>query len=141
MENASKALLMAAEILLGVIFLSLFVFGYYGWERFAGEINTNLEQTEIQEFNAKFLKYNEKDNLTAHDVVTIVSMAHEYNVQIGDTGYPIEITGNAIRDISTVMADVSNYIKTNMDKLFKVVSITYNDYTKKVGKIEINKIP
>lgn len=140
MENASKALIMAAEILLGVIFLSLFVLAYFGWETFANKINTNLEQTEIQEFNDKFFAYEGKTNLTAHDVVTIVSLAHEYNNDIVDTSYQIKITGDAIRSIPKVMSNVSNYIKSNQDKRFKVVNITINDYTKKVEEIEIREI-
>ncbi len=54
MENASKALIMAAEILLGIILITIAVLGYTSWSEFSKNIHTNIENRNIQQFNTKF---------------------------------------------------------------------------------------
>ena len=54
MENASKALLMAAGVLIGILILSLAVFLFANFGSASAEINRQNEIKRINEFNAQF---------------------------------------------------------------------------------------
>lgn len=91
MENASKALLMAAGILIGILIISLMVVLFIS----STSVNKEYEQTKqsevVQQFNVNFTKFVGK-NLTIHDVVTICNFAKSNNVEIinGKTSEDIE---------------------------------------------------
>ena len=57
MENASKALIMAAEILIGVIIISIGVFLFSSLGKYSADITADLEETQIAKFNEQFLKF------------------------------------------------------------------------------------
>ena len=79
MENASKALIMAAGVLLGVMVISL---GTYLFSVFGGssrEISGQIEQNKISEFIVQFTKYLGIETLRVHDVVNIANLAMENN--------------------------------------------------------------
>ena len=48
MENASKALIMAAEILLGIILITILIGAYYAWNNLAKNINKNMKQQKYK---------------------------------------------------------------------------------------------
>ena len=79
MENASKALLMAAGVLIGVLILSLaaYLFVYFGST--SQQIHEQNEENQINEFNSKFTSYVGKDNITIYDVITVANLATENN--------------------------------------------------------------
>ena len=110
MENASKALIMAAEILFGTMFIAACVFAYYSWTNFSKGIDQNIEQTNINEFNSQFVVYDGRTDLTAHDVVTILNLIREYNLD-KDVGYTINVTGNAVTNINTVINDIPKFLR------------------------------
>ena len=80
MENASKALIMAAGILVGMLILALMVTLFAS----AGNLNKSYDQSreasKVQQFNVNFIKYIEKD-LTIHDVLTIYNFAKQSGIQ------------------------------------------------------------
>lgn len=138
MENASKALIMAAEILIGIILLSIFVLAFQSCGNFADRINDNIEITNIQEFNSKFTIYEEK-NLEIHDIISILNLVDEYNNQEDENGntrddyYKITIDGNArITKEDNIMDKYNQYG-------FTVKITEYNETTGLVKKIRINK--
>jgi len=79
MENASKALIMAGTILISIMVISL---GVYIINMF-GEYTARQEQEradkKIAEFNAQFLKYEGRDDITAQDIVTVANLAKANN--------------------------------------------------------------
>ncbi|MCI8700194.1 MAG: hypothetical protein HFJ47_02495 [Clostridia bacterium] len=79
MENASQALLIAAGILVGILILSLGVSLYMSLGGFAADTQAKMDQKNIQQFNEEFLKYDQKTNLTIHDVITARNKALEIN--------------------------------------------------------------
>ena len=79
MENASKALLMAASVLIGVLLMTLMIYMFYFSSNYSNKIEDNLEQRIIYQTNIKFQLYDEKTDLTAHDVQTIINMRDNYN--------------------------------------------------------------
>ena len=78
-ENLSRALMMAAEILIGILLLTIMVYIFSIGKEFTDTINDNIQLKAILEFNAKFEKYNQKQDLTAQDVVTLANMIKDYN--------------------------------------------------------------
>lgn len=79
MENAAKALLMAGEILIGMLLLFLLVYFSNMAYNFTSEIDKNIAKRQIQEFNAKFEIYNNKQDLNPQDVVTLSNIVKDYN--------------------------------------------------------------
>lgn len=93
MENASKALLMAATVLLGVMIISVGVVLFNSFSDFARDTTGKVEETRIAEWNQQYLKYYgqmtwEKEGkiksapiqVTAHEIMTVVNQARQNNV-------------------------------------------------------------
>ncbi len=78
MENAAKGLLMAGGMLLAVIVISLFIYGYTNVTHLA-EADQNKELLEeIQEYNQQYLAYN-KSAMYGTDVISILNLAISNN--------------------------------------------------------------
>lgn len=83
MENASRALIMAAGVLIGVLILTLMVVLFSSASSFSKEYDETKHEESVQRFNAYFLKYIGVDKkLTIHDVVTICNYADKYGVEV-----------------------------------------------------------
>ncbi len=78
MENASNALLMAAEVLIGVMIISLAVYLFHSFADYSREMNIKMEATILDEFNNQFLKYTDT-NVTLHDILGLASLAKKYD--------------------------------------------------------------
>lgn len=104
MENASKALLMAATVLIGVLILTTMIVLFTTFGELGREYNARQQTKSIQQFNAQFIKY-ERGNLKAQDVITIVNMVKEWN----STGTNENITCDAKADYYFLM-DKNNEI-------------------------------
>ena len=79
MENASKALLMAAGILMGILVLSLIVYIY---ATFSDNTQKNIKQMELNyltAFNSKYLSYDGREDLTYYDIANVATMARNDN--------------------------------------------------------------
>lgn len=84
MENASKALLMAATILISVMLVSLATYLFATFGNYSKNINDNINQKTKQEFNAQFTKYETSETgepCTVYDIVTIINLAKNCNDQ------------------------------------------------------------
>lgn len=92
MENASKALIMAASVLLGLMIISVGVVLFKSFGGFSREITNEIQKKQIAEFNTQFLKYegksfnnetkqNEIIKITTHDIVTLANLAQKNNIE------------------------------------------------------------
>lgn len=85
MENASKALIMAGGVLIGVLILSLAVYLFADFGSTSAEVTKQNEQKQITEFNSKFTAYEgykDKDgnwSITIYDIITLAGYAKENN--------------------------------------------------------------
>lgn len=79
MENATKALIMAAGVLMGIVILSLAVYEFKSFGISSKEIHKANEETRLNEFNSQFTKYEGKDDVTIYDVITVANLAKENN--------------------------------------------------------------
>lgn len=84
MENASNALIMAAGILISIMLISLGTYLFATFGGYSKNINDTLSQTQIEEFNAQFTKYestpgDETTYCTAYDIVSVINLAKDAN--------------------------------------------------------------
>ena len=83
MENASKALIMAGGILIGVLLISLAVYLFIDFGSTSAEINAQNAQKQLTEFNSKFTSYQNYENITIYDIITLAGYAKENNEYYG----------------------------------------------------------
>lgn len=79
MENASKALLMAASILVGLIILSLGIYLVNTFKSFSRNYNDSLELQKIEQFDAEFTSLAIRKNVSIHEIMTLTNYAKEFN--------------------------------------------------------------
>ena len=109
MENASKALLMAAEVLIGVMIISIAVYLFNIYGNFSREKNDQIAADQLAQFNNQFLKYvgyrtnsdgiTEQVILTIHDIASLANLARKNNETYGliTSDYNVQGTNNYIR--------------------------------------------
>lgn len=83
MENASKALIMSASILIGIIILSIGVYLFAAFGGTSKEIQQQVDNRVIAEFNNNFLKYQGSETCTIHDIVNLTKFAQKTNETLG----------------------------------------------------------
>ena len=111
MENATKALLMAAGVLITIIVLTIGMSLYSFFSNNAREFKQTLSDAEISKFNSKFEPYIGRTDIKAQEVVSVVNLANELNNQI-----------EIIVKIGDIIEDISNpeeFLKDNVDKIFE----------------------
>ena len=86
MENASKALLIAGGVLIAILILTLFAYLFGQMAENTSNIYNTIEQSEIAEFNQKFINYEGRGigelsdkPLTVQDVATLINLAQDNN--------------------------------------------------------------
>ncbi len=81
MENASKALLIAGEVLIGLIVLSIFAFAFQKAYEFAETIQDRATQQKIVAFNTQYTKYATGTSryIYSEDVVTLIEQVINWN--------------------------------------------------------------
>lgn len=84
MENASKALLMAAGVLIGILVLSLAVYLAISFSQLYYDIDKQNADQKMAQFNTQYTAYADRTDLTIYDVLTIVSYAKENNQNYRD---------------------------------------------------------
>lgn len=79
MENASKALMIAAGVLMGILIVSLGVYLFYVFGDFVNNTQADIAENALAQFNEKYFKYNGLTNLTIQDILTIKNNALQNN--------------------------------------------------------------
>lgn len=133
MENASKALLMAAGMLLVVMIASVFALMYSTMSEYTKEYDRRKQTEELQAFNGQFEKY-VHEGATAQDVVTVINLAKTYIEKMeyteADTEYYIEVLGLGAINEKASLEIINEFLKDN--------SIYDDAGTKKVKKYNVN---
>jgi len=79
MENASKALLIAAEILIGILILSIAVYIVMTIRSVTDTYQDRMSEQEVTKFNSYFFKYDGRTDILAQEIVSVVQYAQEFN--------------------------------------------------------------
>ena len=125
MENASKALLIAAAVLIGVMLLSTMVYLFMNFGNFSSTTYSKIEQAQLDQFNIKFLQYtgstlqiddwgNEKtvDVLcTTHDIISLANLARQNNINQGSQDYMAGEEYNESIDYIQISVQRSDYLR------------------------------
>ena len=165
MENASRALIMAAGVLVGVLLLSLAVYLFTIFGNFGSEMTTQMNEKNLSEFNAQFTKYESyqdengkwQNTCRAQDVVTIANLAkennnkYEYTVSDANTGYyyvKVIVKNVSRNDYTTFLANYSGesiYSEEQQKDIFNVIyfkctDIKINENSKRVCSITFTRM-
>lgn len=81
MENASKALIMAAGVLIGMLILSLAVYLFASFGTSSAQVHKQNEENQLNEFNTQFTSYEGREEITIYDVITVKNLADQNNRQ------------------------------------------------------------
>lgn len=140
MENASKALIMAAGVLIGVLILSLAVFLFIDFGSTSQGVYSQMEETQLTQYNAQYTVYGERNDITIYDIISVANLAKEnndyyseytdyenaYKVQVSFPGYP----NLQEQDLKTKQDLISSYnaVDENGDLItkFKCTAIEYH---------------
>ena len=131
MENASKALIMAGGVLIGVLILSLMVYLFISFGANSKEIYDRIEDNQLLQFNANFNIYEGRNNLTIHQVVSVASLAKENNEKYQyRADHQVQVILNNMGSYSS-----NDFQNTDISKMQELVDL----YTTVDNTGEINK--
>lgn len=85
MENASKALLIAGEVLIAMLVASMMVLLFSTMSSYADEHEERKKVEKVQAFNANVMQYMKNTGITAQDIVSLANFAKQVNEQMGCT--------------------------------------------------------
>lgn len=153
MENASKALLIAAGVLIAILLLTLFSYLFGRMAESSSKFYSIMEEHEIAEFNQQFLNYKGRgvdvvghdtsgnpiyNDMTVQDVVTIVNLAKDNNknkkrptkvtVYVGTE----EWSDKKVEELNTLLKD-------NIGIKYKCTNVSIDTSTKLVSTVEISE--
>ena len=129
MENAAKALLIAAGVLIGILIMSLFAYEMLYVSNNANEYQEGVDTIQTAEFNSQFEIYANKETITAQEVITLYSYIQEWNIDNIST--PITLsryTTNSL-DLKRLISGtitIEEFLDQNYDKSFKC-ELKYED--------------
>jgi len=126
MENASKALIMAGGVFIGILILGIIVFSYKQLTSIANDDHKRELIEQQKNYNAQWEKYN--DNIYGTDMISLANQIVDYNkTQAENQGYsPISATITITKEVkSTETLEKANEVK----KVISKVHLKQGDYT------------
>lgn len=144
MENATKALYIAAGVLMGIMILSLAVMLFSSLQSYVEEYKSQIEFNELNTFNNRYQKYVDTGGtLTIQDIVTVAGMAYEdnssYNIDpnewndISENSLYVGVYLNGKRIDQIIKEEMQNLLTENTEKKYECT--TANTKYNKVGRI------
>ena len=133
MENATKALLIASGVLIGVMVISLGISLYVSLSEYVESTQDEITRQEIQEFNEQFTKYVEY-TLTIQDIVTAANVAYENNLET-DYYVSVKLDGTVLETI--INSKSTEILQNGLGKQYKcdLSGIKINDKTGRISEI------
>lgn len=157
MENAVKALYIAAGVLVGVMILSLAVVLFSNLQGYANTLNNKTSFNELTRFNTKYTKYINIENgikqfdLTIQDIVTIAGEAYENNSSYNPDTSSWDETSNSLyvaiyldgtRIDTNIKEQMVELLETNIGKQYQCSSdnVEYSRDTGRIYRMSFSKI-
>lgn len=151
MENATKALIMAATILISVVLMSLGTYLFITFSNYSTGVNEEVRTNQIAQFNSQFLKYQGQD-VTIYDIITVANLAKEnnenYDLKVSDANkntlyIAIEVQGvnshfeNIANEFLKDKSNMQNEIDSNGNlKRYTCTDVLVSDVTRRVYKLK-----
>lgn len=141
MENASKALIIAASVLIAMLIIGAAVYMFNVMSSIQAEEEASSQTQIITEFNQKFDVYNRKI-LYGSDILSLANMIDDYNVR--------ETVESKMYQEMQIHVTIKKQLTSNTDKKYSVSAGTYtaqqlrdkliaegkNSVTDKINEIE-----
>ncbi len=165
MENASKALIITGEVLIGILVLTLLSFIIVQFGNFSRNLNTQMSETEINRFNVEFTNFSGRADISMQEVASIINFAQknnqEFEAQNGDAFFVDvkidgeSVIGNSINEYLTNTKNSKYYYcnivisNINIDNTNNTITfkrnfidsdITYDNRTNRVSSIQFHTI-
>lgn len=135
MENASNALLISGGILIAMLIIAMGVIIFSNYSEIGQTYDQTLQATEVQKFNANFLKFEGKTNITIQEIVTLTNFVKQYKEQTGtDIKVILQGKGNLVEK-----EEITELIKEYSNQKFKCGNIADQNYFtegNEIGKIK-----
>ena len=129
MEDATKALLMAASVLIGILILTMGVYLYTTIGSYVRQSQEEIEAEAINKFNIQFYNYelDKEEVFSFQDIVTIANTAYENNYGYEFSNVKFKDDGSAI--IKPLPNDVQNAIDNEGNNDYVQVVVKQNPGT------------
>lgn len=142
MENATKALLIAAEVLIALMIISLAIYLVTGAKSLPEAYGNNMSAQEISKFNLEFTKYIKQEDgigeyVTPQDVISIMKLKKEYEEKGIEIDVKVDNKSDELNESEFLKENLpdstGNYVK------YIIEDIDYNSQNGKIEKIELKK--
>ena len=124
MENASKALIIAGEVLIGIMILSLASYLILSFGNYSRNLNERISESEITQFNVRFTNLAYRANISSQDIASIVNFAKQSNTRYeaspGDDFY----TDVLIDGTSVISNDINEFLTNNGNSTYYYCNLT-----------------
>lgn len=97
MENASNAIKIAGELLIGLLLISLFIFVFQRISNLEEEKSKQVAIEQAAEFNKKFSAYN-KSSMYGTDLISVLGLAYANNRTVNQVKYKSSSSENGYYD-------------------------------------------
>lgn len=117
MENASKALIMACGVLIGMLILTLAVYLFSSFGVQSHRIHQRIEDNQVLQYNRQYAIYAEKGadgkpkEVTIHQIITLMHLANANNEKYKEDN-EVSFFKNNYETTVTCKVRVNNSIKT-----------------------------
>lgn len=134
MENATKALMIAAAVLVAILIISLGI----GIFNMASESmgNVDMDEYEVQAFNEKFKQY-VGDEQRGSKVNALLTAVFNHNLTETDEAKKVSVTVGTSTYVSTSQSTAPTKVDTG--KTYKVVA-NYNSKTALISSITVTEV-
>ena len=137
MENASKALLMAGGILISMLVITVAVVLINTYSQLGVTYQDKMVEIEIQKFNSNFTKFEGREDITIHEIVSIVNFTKKYNEQ---TEMDINTILSGEGDLMNLSdEEIVELIKVNSDKKYQCTNVSIGDNDGKIDSISFQE--
>lgn len=152
MENASKALIMAAGVLIGVLILSLAAFLFLDFGATSESVYSQMETQQLTQYNAQYTVYSGRNDITVYELISLANLAKENNEYYKDytdyeDAYKVQVSLPGTPDLQDYKEKqdwIVEYSKVNQQgelvETFKCTGIEYHPSSGRVKTINFEKI-
>lgn len=121
MENATKALIIAAAILIAIVLISLAVFVLGQGTGATQEVITGVDKAKVDAYNTEWKAY-EGNKVTATKVKQLISAVNSHNIQAEDDSKEIGIASAYVTTKGTQKTQFETNDSFKMGNTYKVTT-------------------
>ena len=133
MENASKALIMAAGVMISLMILSIGIILFSEYGQLGSMYSNKMSEQEVLKFNSNFTSYENRTDITAYEIVSLINFVTDYKEKTD-----IEVTVD-YPNRDNYKSNLTDFIKNESEKRFTCTNIVYNGPFDTVSQITFSE--